>query len=73
MVPIKTLGPDLIVIPYNNPDSQNAIEMSLKRIHCLVIGPGMSRSKEAFDHCKEFVARIKDRPIIIDGVYRIFI
>lgn len=66
---IKALAPDLIVIPFNDPEVEKSLEASLERVNCLVIGPGLSRSDQNYDFCEKLTSKSPVNTVIIDGVH----
>lgn len=66
---IKALAPDLIVLPFDDPDVTESLESALHRIHCLVIGPGLSRNAKNFEFCKHYISKSNAKAAVIDGVH----
>lgn len=83
--PIKSYTPEIIVFPYVYEEDQSgksglntdqevnrcvkSIEDLFPRLHALVLGPGMGRSKPALDIAAKVIQSAKDKhlPLIIDG------
>lgn len=70
---IKTLAPDLIVMPFDDYEIKGSLEVALKRVHCLVIGPGLSRNGKIFDICENFVTDSPVKAAVIDGVHELIV
>lgn len=70
---IKNYSPDLIVSPLldcsNEQEFNQDIECLLKRLHALVIGPGLGRDRLLLDRAKSLIVKAKDRsmPLIFDA------
>lgn len=65
---IKSLSPDLIVIPFDDEEVRDSLTAALNRVHCLIIGPGLSRNERNFDLCARFIKESASNTAIIDGV-----
>jgi len=67
-IPIKSYSPELIVMPslLNNADDMEAF---LKRIHVLVIGPGLGRDPKILQAVDKLINQAKSMnlPMVIDG------
>ncbi|XP_073989306.1 NAD(P)HX dehydratase [Rhodnius prolixus] len=73
---IKSYSPELMVLPYlNADDAVNLIFPWLKRLHALVIGPGLGRNETVFNNVHELLKLLTltpadngtFRPLIIDA------
>lgn len=75
-IPLKTYSPELMVMPSMtdemNPKTfvkENNLLPLLKRLTCLVAGPGLGRSQNTLDTVREILntAKAVNIPLIIDG------
>ena len=65
---IKSLAPDLIVLPFDDTEVDNSLKMALKRAHCLVVGPGLSRNEHIFNLTADLISTCDVPTVIVDGV-----
>lgn len=71
-VPIKSLSPELIVIPAlaSTPSCDQRAGLDLiERVHVLSVGSGLGRNEHSLAHAAAFIkaAKAKRLPIVIDG------
>lgn len=68
-LPIKSYSPDLMVMPILCRDRASQFNNWVKRLHCVVIGPGLGRDPETKDVVSQWLEVIKDQriPVIIDA------
>ena len=67
---IKTLAPDLIVVPtLGTPDSAASFSSAMARATSFVVGPGLGRSPSAWTDARFVIneARNSGRPVVVDG------
>jgi ATP-dependent NAD(P)H-hydrate dehydratase len=65
---IKSYAPDLVVIPMDREECGQSMEMSLSRIDCLALGPGLSRHERNFQLTANVLQRLSiEKPIVVDG------
>ncbi|XP_063675756.1 ATP-dependent (S)-NAD(P)H-hydrate dehydratase-like [Bolinopsis microptera] len=68
-IPIKSYCPDLMVMPILCKEKAPQFSNWIKRLHCVVIGPGLGRDPETKDIVSKWIEIIKEQniPVIIDA------
>jgi len=69
-IPLKTLAPDLIVLPNLGENlKEDSVTSAIERATSFVVGPGLSREPSAWAGARAVIeaARVSRRPVVIDG------